>query len=443
MLKGRDGKELQAVKISDIFKTHTRKLKNALYLPGRTDGASLCVEFMYNWFLNKFGGESSHFFHAINLDGSDPASYLKKWTLKDWIKRPRPKLSVIPKTDMGYNDEFVNDDYNDIMTHINRTRNQNTFFDDVDRGIKIGIASRLNHMTFTFKINVEQRPQQLDIYDHIYMSCRVGKTLTLYSGVDFLVPDKLIKRLVKDLHFEADEDGMPVNYTKFLEYMNTYSKLPFLYKVRGVTHKFEFFVRIEDLMFHIRDITLDSDDGESEGMLQANYGLELNCSVRFPSPKYFVLFSYNDFDTKVYRDNINDNIMATDLVVTPIPKVNVNSWPIFLDGVFENDKENECINVSLYDMFKSNSPTNDILDTIRYCKTRHISPEVFIDIKVFNNLQEQESFVDWDRMTLFTRTPMKLKKSTIVVYTDNKFMYNAVAELRGHYKERMSHKRDP
>ena len=443
MLTDRYGNELKTVKITDIFKTHTKQMKNALYLPGRTDGSSLCTQFMYNWFLNKFGGESAHFFHSINLDGSDPASYLKKWTLKDWIKRPRPKLSVIPKSDISYDRDFTNDDYNDIMMYINRTRGKDVFFDDVRNNVRMGIASRLNMMNFTFKINVEQRPQQLDLYDHIYMSCRVGKSITLYSGLDFLVPDKLIKRLVQDLKFEANEDGMPANYTKFLDYMNTYSKLPFLYKARGVTHKFEFFVRIEDIMFNIRDIELDIDDGETEGMLQANYGLEMRCNVRFPSPKYFVLFSYNDFDTMVYRDNIDNKIMATDLVVTPIPRYNVNNWPIYLDGIFENDHENECLNVSLYDMFKSGTPTNDILDTIRYCKTRHLSPEIFIDVKVFNNLKEQESFVDWERMVLITRTPVKLKKSTIVVYTDNKFMFNAIAELRGHYKDRMNYKRDP
>ena len=72
--------KLQKVLISDIFQNYGKKLNSALFIPGRVDGISLCVEFMYHWFLNKFGGEEREYFKAINLDGADPASYLKKWT---------------------------------------------------------------------------------------------------------------------------------------------------------------------------------------------------------------------------------------------------------------------------------------------------------------------------------------------------------------------------
>ena len=118
----------------------------------------------------------------------------------------RPVVSI-PKADIQFNRDYVDDDYNDIMSYINRHRGHENFFTDDRNGIKIGLLSRLNKIDFTFKIIVEEKPEQLDLYDHIFMSCRVGKTITLYTSVDFLVPDKLIKRIVKDMHFEADEEG--------------------------------------------------------------------------------------------------------------------------------------------------------------------------------------------------------------------------------------------
>lgn len=434
---------LQPVQIKDIFSVYKKQMHSALFLPGRVDGVSLCTEFMYRWFMNKFGGEGEHFFHAVNLDGADPASYLKKWTLKDWIKRPRPKLSIIPKADIEFNRDYLDDDYNDIMSYINRHRGKETFFEDSRNGIKIGLISRLNKVDFTFKINVEQRPQQLDLYDHIFMSCRVGKTLTLYTGVDFLVPNKLIKRIAKDMHFEVDESGMPKDYVAFLEYLNKWSDIPFLYKIRHVTHAFEFYIRLDKVMVHIRDIEMEIDDGETEGMLQANYGIEMRCSVRFPSPKLFVMYSFDEFSTMVYRDTIKDELYATDLVLANIPTRNAKDWPIYVDGTYENDNDGECIHASLIELFKSSKPTNDILETVEYCKKRGLDPGVFIDIKVFNAMTEKEVRIDWELMMLHTVDPVALKKSTIVVYTDNNFIYNAMGEKRGYYKDRMQYKREP
>lgn len=444
MIPKRSG-NLQRVSISDIFKNYNRKLNSALFLPGRVDGISLCVEFMYNWFLNKFGGEDESFFKAINLDGMDPMQQMKMWNIKDWLKRSKPRLSIIPKPDVSFNRDFVDDDYNDIMSYINRAGGHENFFLDKKNGIQIGLITRLNKVDFTFKIQVGQKPQQLDLYDHILMSCRVGKTITLYTGVDFLVPSKLIQRLCKDLHFKTDEDGMPIDHTAFLDYMNTYSPLTFLYKARGVNRKFEFFLRIENVMVHIRDIELDIDDGESEGMLKSNYGLEMRCEVRMPSPKLFVLFSYDEFDSMVYRDNMREALIITDLVLTPIPSKNKNGWNILLDGIFESDKPDEILKISLYDMFQGDKerPLTNILESIKYCKERRISPEIFLDIKVFNTMKEVETYVNWETMTLYTRNPIHNPKSKVVVYTDNKFINNAMIIQRDYMKNRMDYKREP
>ena len=426
---------LQPVKIEEIHNTVHQKLNSALYVPGRVDGISLCTEYMYNWFLRKF---SKDFFKAVNLDGHDPFHDMTHWTVRDWVKRQTPKLSIVARPDIKFNRDFVDDDYNGIMGYINRTQNKNTFFKDEINNVYLGLISRLNKIDFTFKMIVRQRPEQLTVYDHLLMACRVGKTMTLYASVDFLVPDKLISRLARDLNFELGETGFPKDHTAFLNYMNKYSVLPFLLKVRGVNHRYEFFIRVTDVMVNIRDIDLDIDDGESEGMLHTNYGLEMNLTARMPSPKFFVYYSYNEMDQMVYRDIDTGELVATNLVLTPIPTRNSNNWPIYVSGDFESDNTDEPINISIYDMFKTGDGVqNDIIDTIEYCRVSGISPEIFMEIKVFNNFKEQEIYVNWNKMTLSTRTAMVDAKSVVVVYTDMEFIHNAMIEVHGYNRNRM------
>lgn len=429
------------VKIEEMCNIVYKRLNSALYLPGRVDGISMCVEYMYNWFVNKFidARTEKPIFNAINLDGHDPFHDMMHWTIRDWVKRQRPKLSIIPKPDIQYNREFIDDDYNSIMGYINRTQDKNTFFKDKDNNVQLGLISRLNKVDFTYRIQVDTRAKQYDLYDEILMKCRVGKTISLHANIDFLVPSRLISRLAKDLHFEIDDKGMPVDYTAFLNYMNTYSVLPFMYKIRGVNHRYEFYMRVTEIIVHIRDISLDIDDGENEGMTHTNYGLEMTCTAYMPYPKYYVYWSEYETNHVMYRDSSEGDVVVSALVFTPIPAKNANGWPIYVDGEYESDNPNEPIRINLNDMFTTGGDVtqNDILDTIEYCRVRGVSPDVFMEIKVFNNMKEMQSFIDWTNMTLNTRTvPVKLK-SNIVVYCDLPFVHNAMIDVHGHNRNRI------
>ena len=383
---------LKPVTIEEIHSVTHFKLNTALFLPSRADGYSLCVDFIYHWFMNKFYNKSKdkYFFNSINLDGHNPFKEMSRWTISDWLKRQKPSLTISPTFDIGFNREFIDDDFDGIMSYVNRTGDKCCFFRDPDNHINLGMVSRLNKTDFGFKIKVGQRPMQLEVYEHLLMTCRVGKSLTLYTDVDFLVPDKLISKLAKDLHFEQDERGFPAEPYKFLEYMNSHSTLTFLYKLRKVNRRVEFFVRVTDVMVHIRDIDISMDDGEKEGMTYTNFNIDLNLSVRMPCPKYFVYFSKDQFEQMVYRDDETNELIATDLVLTPIPPKNKNGWQIYLDGSFVSDNPDEPISVSLYDMFKTgDGVTNEIIETIEYCRQRRISPEIFMEIKVFNASYEK------------------------------------------------------
>lgn len=434
----------EPVTIAQIRNGYRSTLNHALFLPSRIDGISLTVEFIYNWFINKFGGEENErcYFKTVNLDGRDPFLSMKRWNVKDWIKRQKPKLTIIHKTDLSYNRDFLDDDYNTLIGYINRRRdNMEDFFHDYENNVHLGLVSRLNLINFSFKMVVGTLPQQYDLYDHLLMACRVGKTLTLYANVDFAVPQNLIKALCRDLNFKQNADGFPADPIKFLEYMNAHSHLTFLYKFRGINRKMEFFVRIDHLMVNLREIEMDYDEGETEGMLKTNYGVEMRMEVRMPAPKFFTYRSVYEFNELVIREPQSDGLLATDLVTNPIAPVNSNHWNILLDGKFESEKANEVVDISLYDMFGRKDPSenkiNHILETIDYCITRGLSPEVFMEIKLYNNRKERPIYINWEKMMLHTREALPSKVSTIVVYTDNNFIHNAISELYEYKKNRI------
>lgn len=434
--------ELIEVNIDDIIRTTKKELKYGLFVPGRLDGISILVEYMYKWFLSKFGGEKCNFFKAINLDGSDPLNMLKFWKTKDWIKRPRPKLTIIPKPDIKYNMDNQDDDFNSIIGYINRTKDDNAcFFRDEDNNVFLDVKFRLTKVDMNYKIMVGQKGAQYDIYDRMYMACRVGKTLTMYANVDYLVPTSLIRHIAADLHFQVDDRGMPVDSVKFLEYMNSHSAFPFLYKLRGVTREWEFYVRLSDMMIHIRDIEADLDEGNKQGMLTTDYILEMNCVATMPSPRFFVYYTCGELEQVVTHDRNNNEFIA-DLVSPIIPSKNQSQWPIFLDGTFELDNVGEFLKLSIYDLFQeSNKGTkNDMLDAIEYCRLRRISPEVFLEIKCISDGKEQSIYIDWNKMTIKSRYPIMTKICTIIVYVDLVFLHQTQIETQEMYKSRFDAK---
>ena len=434
--------KLIEVNVSDILRTTKKELKYGLFVPGRLDGISLLVEYMYKWFLSKFGGEKGNFFKAINLDGADPLDMLKLWKTKDWIKRSRPKLTVIPTPDIKYNMDNQDDDFNSIIGYINRTKDDNAcFFRDIDNNVFLDVKFRLTKVDLKYRIMVGQKGAQYDIYDRMYMACRVGKTLTMYANVDYLVPTSLIQHLATDLHFQVDDRGMPADSVKFLEYMNSHSAFPFLYKLRGATREWEFYVRLSDMMIHIRDIEADIDEGNKQGMLTTDFVVEMNCTATMPSPRFYVYYTCGELEQVVTQDR-NGNKFIADLVSPIIPSKNQSQWPIFLDGTFELDNEGDILKLSVYDLFQeSNKGTkNDMLDCIEYCRLRRISPEVFLEIKAISDGQEQSIYIDWDKMKIRSRNPMPNKKCTIVVYVDLQFMHQTQIETQEMYKSRIDPK---
>src|SRR5699024_5787151 len=110
---------------------------------------------------------------------------------------------------------------------------------------------------------------------------------------DFHLDNTLIEALAMCSGFAVDPTSHDVlDPWKFNRFLNAYSQMPILYKLRMVNQKYEHFLRMRNLPVHLDfQNQLDVDDGEQSGMTQTNFTVEFQIEVRFPAPRTFALYN--------------------------------------------------------------------------------------------------------------------------------------------------------
>ena len=128
---------------------------------------------------------------------------------------------------------------------------------------------------------------------------RNGGTQYEYISVDFHVPKYIILAIAKKACFEIKNDEV-VDIIDFIQYLNKHSNYPFLFKLRAINQKPEYFIRINDVYTHItvRD-KLQLDDGERDGKLDFNFHVEMNTILEIPIPHFFMFYSADEMQGSV------------------------------------------------------------------------------------------------------------------------------------------------
>ena len=76
-------------------------------------------------------------------------------------------------------------------------------------------------------------------------------------------------------------------------------------------------------------------------------------------------------------------------------------------------------------------------DVIEYTKSIAISPEIFLNIKIFNFDRIVKSHVDWDEYTIYIDEPVESMKTLILVYMDNLYFNETLIKMRDYEKNRV------
>lgn len=403
----------------DIHKEYSRKLYRSLCIASASSSYSLCIEYMKKWFLSKFNDD---FFKSIYVDGRHIMDESRKLSELQKLKRLKPSLAIIPNIDLNFDNEKIDSHPYGLEIYTTKGKFSDAFFNDTINDVYLGIGLEVNLLNFAFKVRLSTRSQQIDIHKYMKTAFRIGYTQGEYIDMDFHVPYSLMIQMAKDLGFEVVDDKIQ-NISEFISYLNKNSLLPFTYKFRCVNGKNEFFIRMSDIYIHIATPDINSDDGEQEGQLMTNFVIDMNATVRFPSPHYYSYYSKSYHEDIIsgspYYDSNSSNSFVAKL--PNIPKINSNQWPQYITTEYEDNDLDIPLSIDFADLFEG-----DLKKIIDYTKYMNISPSIFMDINIYNNGDLIESTMDWNTLILTTNDKVINPISFIVLYCDLEYINNTL-----------------
>ena len=427
-----DFSNLKPLNIDEFRARNSKTLYRSICVPSSTQSYSLCIEFMKRWFLSKFPENT---FKSIYVEGKNIYDDYRTLDKTALLKRDKPALTITPDLNWDFNNENI-DTYPygmDLYTQTGRFKQ--SFFSYPQNNSYLGIGMETILMNFNYKIKLETRAQQLDMYKFIKLACRVGFTCGEDVDLDFHVPYALMLQLARDNGFatsiksiNGEEVEVILDVPTFLRWINKYSTIPFLYKFRALNGRNEFFIKMRNMYVHIRPGDLSADNGEREGQLTNNFMIELSAEVRFPVPKMYAYYSDNAHKLQtIYGAWYQPNDIITTCYTfkgSIIKDENNYGWPLLLSTTYEEDddsKLNDNLVIELNDLLEG-----DIGECIQDCLGKSISPSIFCQFVFYNGGEYIDGKIDWENRVFTSSNPVRSLATYIGIYVDNNFVNNYI-----------------
>ena len=418
----------------------TKKLYANLALPSYVHGYSLAIEFFSKWFESKF---DKGYLKSIYIDGKHVLDDYKKFSLQV-LKGENPRARIEPKVDYDYDREQVDLYGAPPELYIRRSAYNQSFFKDYDNQIFLSLQQRAMRMNFACKVRVNTRSMQQDLYNKMEMNFRIGATHMEMMSADFHIPKPIMLSLAKQAGFEVNNDNV-INLIDFLEYLNRHSDIPFLFKLRAINQKPEFFIRINGLSIHINTVEkLQLDDGERDGKLDTNFTIEMNAVLTIPIPHYYVYYSAEELtDGLPYKEFVENSIGIYSFNMFDIPRVDDNGWMQAAITDYQTEKDDTEIDLS--SLFTGD---NVLTRAINHDLTRGISPSHFINILIYRgddravkpnlNIDNNRYSINWKTKVIRLKYPEpEPDHLRIVMYYDRSYLNGLDIELNKYNKDRI------
>lgn len=427
----------QRAELPRDFVSYRPHLYSNLIVPSYVHGYSLAIEYMKKWFLSKFNKD---YFKYVHING--------KHVLDDWkyfnnynIVREKPMLAIVPTVDFD-NDREYRDSY--LMDHtllLKRSNFQQSFLKDYNTNTFIYLQMRELKMEFTFKVRVNSRSEQLDLYHRMELWFKIGATQHEYIGADFHIPYDIMLNIACDNGFKI-KDNKIVDIYDFLTYLNAHSDIPFIFKMRAINQKPEFFIRVKDLYTHIATLDkLQMDDGERQGKLDTNFHIEMRCTLRIPIPHFYAYFNQEPITYTIGVNEYNSKSIGIYTINScEILPENERGWSQVAVTGYMTEVGEDHINLSpiLYN-------GGSLGKVIQYSLKQGINPDLFLDIRIYRGDVPNKLIstrMDYDNSTIYF-PPEKISEDIdIVIYGDKEYINNTLMSIENYEKSRMDTPRE-
>lgn len=417
---------------SNIFKPN---LYTNISIPSSVHAYSIGVEFMKNWF---YKGIPEEYFKFTWVNTSHLMADFRAFN-KQHIKKEKPYLAIVPVPDLEFDRDRL-DVYNaGTQLFLKRSNVNGSFFRDYDHRLFLNMQMRCMKIDFSFRVRTNTRAQQLDLFRRMELTFN-ARTRTYWISADFVIPFELCLNIAHFAGFKINEIGEIDDPLAFLGYLNSHSDIPITYKFRAINGHNEFFLRMSDVYAHVATPDkIDADEGEQEGMLSTNYGIEMKAELKMAVPQFFVLYDEEEIPYRLETTNSPVNVALYSMAQFTVPDTNDKGWNQIINTAYMMDEGDQTIDIS--PMFKSTT-TQDINKVIQYNKMNYISQSICIDIKMYQDngvaFSEIPFRVHYDSMTLELTAPVRYDKYMyMAIYADTNYINTTLATIGELYKNRI------
>lgn len=415
-------------------------LHDYISIPSEVHVYSLGIEYMKQWFLEQF---DSNYFKTVFINGKHIFDDYRKFNRERLTKQiKKPALAIMPSVDYAYNRENV--DLEPGGRHILSRRSRyfnDALIQDKEHNIFLGMATKLTRMNFTFKVRVNTRAEQIDLYNFMKYAFRVGSTQGKIMSYDFHIPKEILLNIAQAAGFELEEvkkedvviDMRVKDVVKFLKYINGHSVYPVLYKMRTVNGNAEFFVRVPGMYTHIDNTDeLSMDDGDRVDQIDSNFHIEMNCILDIPSPKYYFYYSRDMVDSRFKYDKNFAGLY--EFRNMSCPEKDEHGWEQYLSTEYFDDDHNvKKIH------FRELLENHDFMQVLQRTMDSGISPSIFVNMKMYNNQKQVPIKIDWENfdMLLLNKNELDIDESYLTIYVDLEYMNDQLIGMKNIDKDRL------
>ena len=418
---------LRPISISDLTRKKTPKImRSSIAVPSQQQAYAVCVEFARNWFLEKF---KPNYFNSIYINTTHSFDEFRKFSqINQQMKRANPLLAIVPTIDMNHNRQWI-DSQPEIPLLLKRSRIEGTFFNDNKKGLHIQLIPKTVLMNFTYKMRLDTRAEQLDMMEFIKLNHRAGWTESREILVDIHIPKSIILQIAFDNGFKITTDGEIKDPVGLLNYLNSHSYVPFMYKLRCTTGNKEFFIKVPNCMAHIKSELPSMDDGERQDTITTNYNIEFQVEIEMSAPYCYTYFSQDEqpYILNAPQFNNYDKIAIMAASKTELPCIDQNNWDQYVITEYEVDDQdlNKPLNIDFNELFKN----SDMIKIIDYTRAIAVSPSIFMNFIIYNNGFPVGYTIDWNNMICNIINPIKNNTTVIGIYCDKKYINDTLLYL--------------
>lgn len=406
-----------------------RLLRSDIILASDFQSYSICVEVLKEWFFEKF---EPNYFNSIYVDGGHSFDEFRKFAdIKQQIKRTNPIAAMVPNINVEHNRNWIDSFPEQRSIIMRRSRLDGCFFNDDrdNRGLHLMLIPKTILMECGFKIRLDTKAEAMDMLNAIKYYHRAGYTENRELCLDVHVPEAILRQIAFDNGFSIDNFGHIVDTIGFLKYMNTYSYIPFIYKMRCQTGNNEYFIKIPNCWAHITTEMPSMDDGEKQGMVTTNYNVNLNVTIEMTAPHSYSYFSQSEQRLiEQYPKNADTDIIVAKTIMDVIPKEDENHWQLYTTTEWQAEESdlNTCINIDFRPLFKS----GEIKKILDYTVKIGLSPQIFLNFIFINNGQTIEYDMDWYTLTASLKSPISRLITSVGIYVDMGYINDTLIHVK-------------